>query len=140
MPTQAPTRGDNGKAGTSTAAGTTVANVEQQTFFADVATKAVLPLFKERRSRLSSCFWSRDPDGTQHNQGDSLGRLIPGINGPTSLAAIRNADENLARLLEALRQQGIDGDTDVIITSDHGFSTISKESATSWAATQPTRT
>ena len=81
-------------------------------------------------------FWSRDPDGTQHNQGDSLGRLIPGINGPTSLAAISNADDNLARLLEALRQQGLDGDTDMIITSDHGFSTISKESATSWAATQ----
>ena len=44
-------------------------------------------------------FWSRDPDGTQHNQGDSLGRLVPGINGPTSLAAIRNADDNLAKLL-----------------------------------------
>ena len=136
VPTQAPTRGDNGKAGTSTSPGTTVANVEQQNFFVDVATKAVLPLFKERQKPFVVVFWSRDPDGTQHNQGDSLGRLIPGINGPTSLAAIRNADDNLARLLEALRQQGLDGDTDVIITSDHGFSTISKESATSWAATQ----
>jgi arylsulfatase A-like enzyme len=136
VPTQAPTRGDNGKAGTSTTAGTTVANVEQQNFFTDVATKAVLPLFKERQKPFVVVFWSRDPDGTQHNQGDSLGRLIPGINGPTSLAAIKNADDNLARLLDALRQQGLDGDTDVIITSDHGFSTISKESATSWAATQ----
>jgi arylsulfatase A-like enzyme len=136
VPTQAPTRGDNGKAGTSTTAGTTVANVEQQNFFADVATKAVLPLFKERQKPFVVVFWSRDPDGTQHNQGDSLGQLIPGINGPTSLAAIRNADDNLARLLDALRQLGLDGDTDVIVTSDHGFSTISKESATSWAATQ----
>ena len=32
-------------------------------------------------------FWSRDPDGTLHNQGDSLNQLTPGINGPTSLAA-----------------------------------------------------
>jgi arylsulfatase A-like enzyme len=136
VPTQATTRGDNGKAGTSTTAGTTVANVEQQNFFADVAAKAVLPLFKERQKPFIVVFWSRDPDGTQHNQGDSLGRLIPGINGPTSLAAIKNADDNLSRLLDALRQQGLDGDTDVIITSDHGFSTISKESATSWAATQ----
>jgi arylsulfatase A-like enzyme len=136
VPTQAPTRGDNGKAGTNTTAGTKVANVEQQNFFADVATKAVLPLFKERQQPFVVVFWSRDPDGTQHNQGDSLGRLIPGINGPTSLAAIKNADDNLERLLDALRQQGLDGDTDVLVTSDHGFSTISKESATSWAATQ----
>jgi predicted AlkP superfamily pyrophosphatase or phosphodiesterase len=136
LPTQTPTRGDNGKAGTSTIAGTTVANVNQQNYLADVATKAVLPLFKERQKPFVVVFWSRDPDGTQHNQGDSLGRLIPGINGPTSLAAIKNADDDLARLLDTLKQQGLDGDTDVILTSDHGFSTISKESATSWAATQ----
>jgi hypothetical protein len=136
LPLQAPTRGDNGRAGTNTVPGTTVANVEQQNFFAAVATKAVLPWFKERAHPFVLVFWSRDPDGTQHNQGDSLGRLIPGINGPTSLAAIRNADDDLALLLAALQQQGLDGDTDVIITSDHGFSTICKESATSWAATQ----
>ena len=136
LPTQAPTRGDNGKAGTNAVAGTASANVEQQKFFADVAAKAVLPWFKARKKPFVMVYWSRDPDGTQHNQGDSLGRLIPGINGPTSLASIRNADNNLAELLAALKDQGLDKDTDVIITSDHGFSTISKESATSWAATQ----
>ncbi len=133
---QAPTRGDNAKAGTNVVPGTTAANVEQQDFFADVATRAVLPILRDRNKPFVMVFWSRDPDGTQHNQGDSLGRLIPGINGPTSLASIKNADDDLAKLLAALKQQGLDGDTDVIITSDHGFSTISKESATSWAATQ----
>src|SRR5262249_7230026 len=49
LPVQAPTRGDNGKAGNSTTPGTTVANVDQQAYFTDVAAKAVLPLFKERR-------------------------------------------------------------------------------------------
>jgi arylsulfatase A-like enzyme len=136
LPVQAPTRGDNGKAGNNTTPGTTVANMEQQKYFTDVATKAVLPLFKERKKGFVMVYWSRDPDGTQHNQGDSLGRLIPGINGPSSLAAIKNADDNLARLLAALKEQGLDGDTDVIVTSDHGFSTISKESASSFAATQ----
>jgi arylsulfatase A-like enzyme len=136
LPVQAPTRGDNGKAGTSTTPGTTVANVEQQAYFTDVATKALLPLFKERNKPFLLVYWSRDPDGTQHNQGDSLGRLVPGINGPTSLASIKNADDNLAKLLAALKEQGLDGTTDVILTSDHGFSTISKESATSWAAQQ----
>jgi hypothetical protein len=136
LPVQAPTRGDNAKAGTNVAPGTTTANVEQQTWFVDVATKAVLPLFKTRDKPFVMVFWSRDPDGTQHNQGDSLGRLIPGINGPTSLAAIKNADDDLARLSAALKDQGLDGDTDIILTSDHGFSTISKETATSWAASQ----
>lgn len=133
---QAPTRGANAAAGTNTDPGTTVANVEQQNYFADVATEAVLPIFKARNRPFVMVFWSRDPDGTQHNQGDSLGRLMPGVNGPTSLAAIKNADDNLAKILGALAKLGLDRDTDVIVTSDHGFSTISKESATSFAASQ----
>lgn len=133
---QAPTRGLNGQAGSSTAPGTSIANVEQQAWFASAATKVVLPLFKERGKPFVMVYWSRDPDGTQHNQGDSPLRLLPGINGPSSLAAIRNADDNLAALLAALREQGLDGDTDVMLTADHGFSTISKESASSFAATQ----
>jgi len=133
---QAPTRGANGSAGNNTTPGTTVANIEQQAWFTDVAAKAVLPLFKERNKPFVIVYWSRDPDGSQHNQGDSLGRLVPGINGPTSLAAIKNADDNLAKLEAALKEQGLDRTTDIILTSDHGFSTISKESATSWAATQ----
>ena len=136
LPSQAPARGANGQAGTSTAPGTLEANVDQQAFFANLATKAVLPMFRDRGKPFLMVFWSRDPDGTQHNMGDSLMRLVPGINGPTSLAAIRNADANLGALLAALRAQGLDRDTDVILTSDHGFSTISKESATSFAATQ----
>lgn len=133
---QAPTRGANSSAGNSTTPGTSAANVDQQNWFADAATGAVMPMFKAGGKPFVMVFWSRDPDGTQHNQGDSLGRLIPGINGPTSLAAIKNADDSLGRLMAGLKAQGLDGDTDIIITSDHGFSTISKESATSWAATQ----
>ena len=128
LPLQTPSRGDNGKPDT------TVANVGQQAYLTDVTTKALLPMFKERNKPFVLVFWSRDPDGTQHGQGDSPNRLVPGINGPTSLAAIRNADDCLARLIEALKQQGLEATTDVILTSDHGFSTISKESATSWAA------
>ena len=102
-----------------------------------MATKAVLPLFKARGKPFVLVFWSRDPDGTQHNQGDSLGRLVPGINGPTSLAAIRNADDNLAAPAgSAEASWGSTARPTSILTSDHGFSTISKESATSLAATQ----
>ena len=85
-----------------TTPGTLTANVVQQDYFAAVTTKAVLPLFKERNKPFVLVFWSRDPDGSQHNQGDSLNALVPGINGPTSLAAIRNADDDLARIRAAL--------------------------------------
>jgi hypothetical protein len=133
---QAPTRGENAKAGDFQTPGALLANTAQQDYFVSVTTKVVLPLFKERAKQFMLVFWSRDPDGTQHNQGDSLNRLVPGINGSTSLASIRNADNDLAALLAALKALGLDGDTDVIVTADHGFSTISKESATSFAATQ----
>jgi hypothetical protein len=133
---QAPTRGENGKAGDFQTPGTLQANTLQQDYFVNATVNAVLPLFKERAKPFMLVFWSRDPDGTQHNQGDSLNRLVPGINGPTSLAAIRNADNNLAAILSALKALGLDGTTNVIVTADHGFATISKESATSFAASQ----
>jgi Type I phosphodiesterase / nucleotide pyrophosphatase len=82
-------------------------------------------------------FWSRDPDGSQHNTGDSLNTITPGINGPTSMAAIKNADNNLAQLRKALDDLGLAATTNIIVSADHGFSTISKESKTSPAAKLP---
>ncbi|HVH80802.1 MAG TPA: alkaline phosphatase family protein, partial [Stellaceae bacterium] len=134
LPTAAPSRGDNGKAGTATTPGTLVANITQQDYFADVTTKVVLPMFKARNKPFVLVFWSRDPDGTQHNQGDSLNQLTPGINGPTSLASIKNADSDLARIRQALTELGLDKTTDIVISADHRFSTISKQSETSIAA------
>jgi hypothetical protein len=134
LPLAAPSRGENGKQGNATTPGTQVANVEQQAYFATVAAKVVLPLFKARNKPFVLVFWSRDPDGTQHYQGDSLNALTPGINGPTSLAAVRNADDNLKTIRQALDDLGLAASTDIIIAADHGFSTISKESATSVAA------
>ncbi len=75
--------------------GVVVANVEQQDWLAAVATKVLLPRFKAQGRPFVLVFWSRDPDGTQHGQGDSLNSLEPGINGPTSKAAIRNASNDL---------------------------------------------
>jgi arylsulfatase A-like enzyme len=134
IPLAAPSRGDNGKAGTATTPGTNVANVAQQDYFTDVATKVVLPLFKALNRPFILVLWSRDPDGTQHNQGDSLNQLTPGINGPTSLASIKNADENLRRTRQALADLGLADTTDIVVAADHGFATISKESKTSPAA------
>ncbi len=134
LPNAAPARDDNARVGDAKTPGTNVANVEQQAYFADVTTKAILPMFKATGKPFVLVFWSRDPDGTQHNQGDSLGQLVPGINGPTSQASIKNADDNLAAILESLKALGLDATTDVFVSSDHGFSTISKDSQTSAAS------
>jgi hypothetical protein len=134
LPLATPPRGDNGKAGDAKTPGTTSANVAQQAYMADVATKVVLPMFKARNKPFVLVFWSRDPDGSQHNTGDSLNTITPGINGPTSLAGIKNADNNLAQLRKALDDLGLAASTNIIIASDHGFSTISKESKTSPSA------
>jgi len=131
---EAPGRGANGVAGSASAPGTLVANLNQQAWFVSAATSVVLPLFKQQGKPFLMVFWSRDPDGTQHNQGDSLLQLAPGINGPSSLAAVRNVDNNLSSLLSTLKSLGLDATTDVVVTSDHGFSTISKGSDTSPSA------
>ncbi|TKW78023.1 MAG: alkaline phosphatase family protein, partial [Bradyrhizobium icense] len=134
LPTTTVPRGENSKAGDAKTPGTTVANVAQQQYMADVATKVVLPMFKARNKPFVLVFWSRDPDGSQHNTGDSLNTITPGINGPTSMAGIKNADNNLAQLRKALDELGLAASTNIIVSSDHGFSTISKESKTSPAA------
>jgi len=103
------------------------ANTEQQRWFADAATRVVLPAFVAAGKPFVLIFWSRDPDGTQHNQGDSLNALTPGINGPTSRKAVANADANLKQILDYVRgSPQLAAVTDLFVTSDHGFATISK--------------
>jgi len=131
LPTATPPRGENARAGTFETPGTTTANVTQQNWLADVATRVLLPLFKSRSKPFVMVYWSRDPDGSQHNTGDSFQKLKPGINGPTALAGIRNADSNLRRLREALTTLGLATTTNIIVAADHGFSTVSRESRTS---------
>ena len=131
---QARDRGLNASPGYFNLPGVKVPNSYQQDWFVDVATRVVLPRFKAAHRPFAMVFWSRDPDGTQHNEGDSLNSLTPGINGPTSLAAIRNASDDLQRLRDALKRLGLEKTTDIVVVADHGFSTTSRRSSTSPAA------
>jgi len=125
LPTTAVTR--NQPAGNNITAGTLGANLGQQQYFVDAVTKAVLPTFVQQERPFVLVYWSRDPDGTQHNAGDSLNSLAPGINGPTSRAAVKNADGNLAQILAYINSDPkLAANTDIFVTSDHGFATISK--------------
>ena len=117
----------NQPAGTNTVPGTLAANVEHQQWLADAATKAILPAFAKSAEPFVLVYWSGDPDYTQHAQGDSLNRLTPGINGATSRLAIRNADRNLAQILDYLdAHPEVRDNTNLFVTSDHGFSTVSR--------------
>jgi Type I phosphodiesterase / nucleotide pyrophosphatase len=135
VPLSAPSRGDNGSAGDGTKPGTWTPNLAQQQYFIEATVKAVLPHFrdviKDNGSPFVLVFWSRDPDGTQHNHGDSFHSTSPGINGPTSLAAIRNADTALGAIEQALQALDLYDTTNIVVAADHGFSTITKSSSTS---------
>ena len=113
---------------------TTAANWGQQQYMVDAVKQAILPTLAAHPPFLL-LFWSRDPDGTQHNQADSAVEynppdtsdgLVPGINGPTSKKALRNCDDDLRQLFDYLHDNKLEETTDVIITSDHGFATISR--------------
>jgi len=139
LPTTSPTRSNgagatdqnnNGYSGTNQSPGTLKPNLVQQQYFADALTKAILPTFVGNGEPFVAIFWSRDPDGTQHNQGDSLNSLTPGINGPTSKASIKNVDNNLAQILAYIESDpSLAANTDIFVTADHGFSTISHHEA-----------
>jgi len=135
--TEAPTRSNgygpnsdwnNGNSGSATHHGTLQANLVQQQWFAEVATHIILPKFSGDKDKpFVLLFWSRDPDGSQHNQGDSLQTFDHGINGDTSREGVRNADRNLKQILDWLdANPSVKAQTDVFVTSDHGFATISR--------------
>ena len=109
-------------------------DIEQEVWLMKATTRIVLPHFKDAGKPFILLFWSRDPDMSQHNTKDSVGEMTPGINGPSGLAGTRNADTMLGELLATLKATGLDKTTDVCLTADHGFTTISHASATSPSA------
>jgi len=69
-------------------------------------TQALLgPLWSEGVPAFS-LLWLSEPDNSQHRTG-------PGAN--RSLKSIKSSDDNLARVLAALDQKGVRGQTDVIV-------------------------
>ncbi len=64
-----------------------------------------------------SLLWLSEPDLTQHE-------FAPGSE--PSLAAVASSDRKLALVLDAIARKKAHDSTDVLVVSDHGFSTISK--------------
>jgi arylsulfatase A-like enzyme len=81
------------------------------------ATRALTEILWRDELPAFSLLWLSDPDLTQHD-------YSPGAE--PSLAGIRSSDRNLALVLEALSKKGARENTDVLVVSDHGFSTIER--------------
>lgn len=64
-----------------------------------------------------SVLWLAEPDYSQHNFG-------PGS--PQALAALRRDDARFGLVLSILKEKGVLDSTDILIVSDHGFSTIER--------------
>lgn len=64
-----------------------------------------------------SVLWMSEPDRAQHASG-------PGS--PEALAAIKSADANLSVVIRALQDKEALDRTDILVVSDHGFSTIER--------------
>jgi len=136
LPFQPPTRSNgfgatsmynNGFAGDRNRPGTRMANIVQQRWFADATTRRLLPWMVQSSKPFALLYWSRDPDGTQHNQGDSLNAFAPGINGDASAMAVQNADADLAQILAWLdANPAVKANTNLFVTSDHGFATVAR--------------
>jgi arylsulfatase A-like enzyme len=65
-----------------------------------------------------SVLWLSEPDYSQHETG---------IGSPESIAGIRASDANLGLVLSALEAKKALATTDVLVVSDHGFSTVARQ-------------
>ena len=81
----------------------------------DWSTTALIDFLWKKGVPDFSFVWMNEPDLSQHQTGPGSQR---------SLAAMRNADQNLARILHSLEVKGVRDSTDVIVVSDHGASTV----------------
>jgi len=77
-----------------------------------IMTEYVLP----ERDPAVALIWSSEPDKAQH---------AAGVGSSLSDTAIKEADGQFADVLRWLRESGRTDETDIIVASDHGYSTVS---------------
>jgi arylsulfatase A-like enzyme len=71
--------------------------------------KKVLPKY--------TLLWLSDPDKSQHEHG---------VGASNALAGIESSDKNLGEVIKTLKERGVYDKTDIMVVSDHGFSTIAR--------------
>ena len=83
----------------------------------DWTTKALTRGLWKKGVPKYSLLWLSDPDVTQHAKG---------VGAPESLAAIEASDKNLGEVIKVLKEKGIFEKTDLMVVSDHGFSSTAR--------------
>jgi hypothetical protein len=97
---------------------TGVSDEKVDDYFTRVAVEKALPQARAAAAAGHPALvvlWLHNPDLTQHRAG--LGTVA-------AIQALHDADFNLAAVRSTIRKLGIQGDTDLMVASDHGFATI----------------
>ena len=81
-------------------------------------TSALLTVLWQNGVPPYTLFWLAEPDASQHAAGPGSAQ---------ALAAIKSSDTNLGCVLAELDRRGLRATTDILIVSDHGFSTIGRK-------------
>ena len=91
-------------------------NVEQDAWTTNALTHWLWPLLLDGLPNFS-VLWMSDPDYTQHQFGPDSTQAH---------RALASVDANLAALLKGLEAENLRDSTDVLVVSDHGFSSIER--------------
>jgi arylsulfatase A-like enzyme len=86
-------------------------NTGQMAHAVDIMTGYIIP----ERNPAVSLIWFSEPDSAQHSEG---------VGSELSSSAVQSADRQFGRLMRWLEEEGRDAETDVMVVSDHGYSTI----------------
>ena len=81
-------------------------------YMMSVYTRYILP----NKKPMLSLIWFRTPDNVEHGYGPGSANAIAGL---------RSQDARLGELIAALRVNGMDSTTNIVVVSDHGHSSVS---------------
>ena len=86
----------------------------------DAANKYMMSVFAQyilpNKKPMLSLIWFRTPDNVEHGYGP---------NTANAKAGLRSQDARLGELISALRANGMDSTTNIIVVSDHGHTSVS---------------
>ena len=80
-------------------------------------TKALVRGLWKKEVPKYSLLWLSEPDASQHAHG---------VGSEEAVTALAGSDRNLALVIQTLESKGVLDKTDIIVVSDHGFSTIDR--------------
>ena len=80
-------------------------------------TRAVVHGLWKQRVPKYTLLWLSEPDASQHESG---------VGSENAETALENCDQNLALIIQTLKEKGVFDRTDILVVSDHGFSTVDR--------------